>query len=225
MNSFIKENGLQKLSSRSIAAGFLLACTITAQAQPTGFYLGGSVGHADGDFQSHKISSINHEPSGGVLGIQAGWNAEHGAVLWGIEGDISYSTIDGHDSLTIGSVISDASHEVNTFITLRGRAGVPVGPVWIYGTLGLALADIDTELRVSVKGWTFGRDSDDDWYAGWTAGLGAELPITSRLSLAAEYLYVDMGKEKAHFNIAGVPFTDKGALELDIFRVNLKYFF
>ena len=53
---------------------------------------------------------------------------------------------------------------------LRGRAGIAMGPLLLYGTGGLAFASLDN-VSLQVGG---DKASDSELRAGWTIGGGAE---------------------------------------------------
>jgi outer membrane immunogenic protein len=232
MKCLRKECGWKKLFG--IIALFLVALTMYAgpvQAQDegqkglSGFYVGALVGYAKGEYSSDMSAEIDHEPSGGLLGVQMGWSRPVGPVILGIDGDIAYTKIEGEDSITLMGYKSDVEHDVNYLGTLRARLGVMAGPMLIYGTAGFAFADLDNRLVVSYYGQRVGSDEASSWHKGWTAGLGVEYPITPNIALGAEYLYVDMGKEEVTMSIGGYPVTDKGDLNLNTFRFGIKYRF
>ncbi len=69
------------------------------------------------------------------------------------------------------------------FGTLRGRAGVAIGNVLIYGTAGLAYGGLTAD--------TSGNLSESHTSFGWVAGGGAEVGFTPHWSAKAEWLYLD----------------------------------
>jgi len=227
-----KECGWKKLLG--MVAFSLAALTMyagPAQAQDvgqkalSGFYVGALVGYADGTYSSDTSAEIDHEPSGGLLGVQMGWSRPSGPIIFGIDGDIAYTKIEGEDTITLQGFKSDVTHDINYLGTLRARLGFMAGPVLIYGTAGLAVADLDNKIVVSYNGQHVGSDEESSWHTGWTAGVGVEYPITPNLALGAEYLYIDMGKEEVTMNIGGYPMTDKGDLNLNTIRLGVKYRF
>jgi len=95
----------------------------------TGFYAGVHIGNADAGFDDGLIG-----------GIQIGKNWQMGNVVYGIEGDISFSDVDGIDMLG----------------TVRGRLGYLLTPsILAYGTAGLGFidferSDVETELVLGL---------------------------------------------------------------------------
>jgi outer membrane immunogenic protein len=81
-----------------------------------------------------------------------------------------------------------------------GRAGITFDQWMLYGTGGLAIAD------VSRKSWVTGAPpanghligSDDKTKTGWTAGGGAAFALTDHVTLKAEGLYYDLGHISTH---------------------------
>ena len=83
----------------------------------TGLYAGVHLGNAE-----------THWDDGWIGGVQLGRNWRSGNVLYGLEGDISFSGADG----------------VDWFGTVRGRLGYLISPsILLYGTGGLGLIDFE----------------------------------------------------------------------------------
>jgi outer membrane immunogenic protein len=93
---------------------------------------------------------------------------------------------------------------------VRGRAGVSLSNVLLYGTAGLAYG----ELRANTFNLTESHIS-----AGWTAGLGIEVGLTPRWSAKAEWLYLDLSNRS--FSVTG---TNNG-LATDLLRMGVNYRF
>ena len=232
MKNLRNEGGWIKLLGTVVL--FMAALTMfagTAQAQNigqkglSGFYVGALVGYATGEYSSDMSEQVDHEPTGGLLGAQVGWSLSSGPMVFGIDADIARTNIEGEDSITVMGYKSDVSHDINYLGTVRGRVGFMAGPVLIYGTAGLAFADLDNKLVVSYNGVIIGSDEQDSWHTGWTAGGGVEYPITPNFSIGAEYLYIDMGREEVTAHIGGYPVTDKGDLNLNVGRLGFKFRF
>ena len=136
-----------------------------------GPYLGGNLGYAWGSVENNLT-----KPSGLSGGVQAGYNWQTGALVFGIEGDIQAT----------GAEDTFAPWKFSNpwFGTVRGRAGYAINDVLFYGTGGLAFG----ELRAT----TFGL-SESQTNAGWTLGVGAEMGFAPNWSAKIEYLYVDLG--------------------------------
>ena len=144
-----------------------------------GPYLGGNLGYAWG-----SVANNPTKPSGFVGGVQAGYNWQNGAFVFGVEGDIQAT----------GAEETFAPWKFSNpwFGTVRGRAGYALNNVLLFGTGGLAFG----ELRAT----TFGL-SESHTNAGWTLGVGAEIGFAPNWSAKVEYLYVDLAN--SNFVITG----------------------
>lgn len=144
-----------------------------------GPYLGGNIGYAWG-----SVANNPSKPSGFVGGVQAGYNWQSGAFVFGLEGDIQAT----------GAEETFAPWKFSNpwFGTVRGRAGFAFNNIMFFGTGGLAFG----ELRAT----TFGL-SESHTNAGWTLGAGAEMGLTQNWSAKIEYLYVDLAN--SNFVVTG----------------------
>ena len=88
----------------------------------TGFYVGTHLGYgwSDVDWQETGPSfNGSHSGSGAVAGGQVGYNWQAGRVVYGVEGDMSGSWIDGGSDC--------CGHTVNWLASVRGRLGYAGG--------------------------------------------------------------------------------------------------
>lgn len=155
-------------------------------SQWTGFYAGISGGHGWGTSSVRPaIAATDNNSSGWALGAQAGYNMDMGGFVLGGEADLQWANI-GHTEPGLGGTFTSRT---DLFGTLRARAGIPIGQVMPYGTVGVAYgrgsATVDTGVSTSQTANHF----------GWALGVGLEAQATSNLSLKAEYLYVDLGTQ------------------------------
>ncbi len=136
----------------------------------SGAYVGGTANwhHGEADATGGNTSA------GFGGGLYGGYNVQDGQMVYGGEADINYA---GNDS-TLGN--RRVKQGVNG--SVRGRVGVDVNPVLVYGTAGVALGN--AELSTSAG-------SDDKTLVGWTAGVGAETFVTDNITARAEYRYTD----------------------------------
>jgi outer membrane immunogenic protein len=138
----------------------------------TGFYVGGNAGWGWG-------SALGTDPSGYLIGLQAGYNFQYASgLLAGVETDIAISGIDGS--------AGGATFALDYLGTVRGRLGYTMDRFLAYGTAGLAYGRGD----VSVGGL-----SNEQTHFGWTIGAGVEAMIAPNITARLEYLYVDLGRE------------------------------
>src|SRR5690606_27219062 len=117
---------------------------------------------------------------------QLGFNVQTGRFVWGLEGDLSWSDIDGSVGNTTDFTLDT---DINWLATLRGRVGLASGPALFYVTGGFAFADVDTSYSID-NDWS---GSKSETKTGWTVGGGLELMLTQNWTMKAEYLYIDLG--------------------------------
>lgn len=132
----------------------------------TGFYWGGSIGYdqhrtkwtdADGWYfgDVRNISS-----SGAIFGVNAGYNVQHGSLVYGVESDISYSTAKKDYLYTGEPVIIDV--KARWIGTARVRLGYAADRTLFYATGGLAFSN-------SRAFWNEASGAQWDW-PGWNIG-------------------------------------------------------
>lgn len=162
-----------------------------------GPYIGANLG-----YQWGKTTNNPTEPAGIQGGVQAGYNWQNGQFVFGGETDIQLSGAD--------DTFAPWKFSNPWFGTLRGRAGIALNNVLLYGTAGLAYGGV----RGEVSGLSESRT-----HLGWTAGVGVEVGFTPQWSAKAEYLYVDLADRG--YSVTG---TSNG-VESSILRLGLNYRF
>lgn len=163
-------------------------------AQWTGFYAGVSGGHGWGTVSTTPANpggTIDNNSNGWTLGGQVGYNVDMGGFVLGGEADLQWANIGYSEPIAGGTFTA----RTDMFGTLRARAGVPIGQVMPYGTVGVAYG------RGSITEDTGFTSTQTANHFGWTAGVGLEAQATANLSLKAEYLYVDLGSQS--YNLPG----------------------
>jgi outer membrane immunogenic protein len=162
-----------------------------------GPYLGATVGYEWGN-----VDNSNTHPSGIAGGVGGGYNWQRGAFVFGGEADIQLS---GADDTRTPFEFSNP-----WFGTLRGRAGVALSNILLYGTAGLSYGDLRADSFNLTESHT---------NIGWVAGAGVEVAFTPRWSAKAEWLYLDLSDSS--FSLTG---TSNG-LAADLLRVGVNYHF
>lgn len=209
-----------------------------------GFYLGGHGGFGSGSFNATEVDpafavlideELDHDPDGGVFGVQAGYNWQRARWVFGVEGDIAASNIEGDltydfDVTTLGvdTFTSSETTELKYFATLRARVGVDVGPALLFATGGLALGKVNSTFSTTVVGAGTLPDgtasgSDSVTHVGYAVGAGVEAWLRKDVSIKGEYLYADLGEE-IHQPIASVP-GEPFDLDMHLIRFGLNYHF
>ncbi|HEV7416731.1 outer membrane protein [Tianweitania sediminis] len=116
----------------------------------------------------------------------AGYNWQTGSFVYGFEGDVGYSGVEGSDG---GNKVEGGLNG-----SIRARMGVAATDrVLIYGTAGGAAE------RTEVSN-AFG--SDDKTLLGYTVGGGVDAKLTDQVFGRVEYRYTDYGSET--FNTGGL---------------------
>jgi len=162
------------------------------------------------------IGSVDFRRDGAVAGGQFGFNWQvNSHWLIGAEADYQWSNLDGSVSSSfrlgnVGATNMVASQTVESFGTIRARAGVVLAPpLLLYGTGGLAFGQVHENLRVPAVatgglspagGFSYACTIGTACFAGsaaqtlfgWSAGAGAEYAITTNLIFRTELLYVHL---------------------------------
>ncbi|HOV04543.1 MAG TPA: outer membrane beta-barrel protein, partial [Kaistiaceae bacterium] len=123
-------------------------------------------------------------------GLLAGINYQVGQLVVGFEGDYTGTNFNGRSAFPGSAIRGD----IDWMATLRGRAGLAVDRYLVYGTGGLALAD------VALAGY---GTADGANLTGWTLGAGVEAAVTDNVVVRAEYLYTNFPEK--WYNLGGTP--------------------
>jgi outer membrane immunogenic protein len=177
------------------------------------------------------IPTSDFNRDGGLFGGQVGYNWQF-TSLWlaGVEADYQWSDLTGTGNSPFqfiggaGTSTMTATETVRSFGTFRARLGaLPFQSLLLYGTAGLAVGQVSENLTLT-SGSTVARKAGGYGYSctagnscfagsasqtgvGWTAGAGAELAITTNLTLKGEALYVHLeapGATATAINSAGM---------------------
>jgi outer membrane immunogenic protein len=181
-----------------------------------GFYMGLNAGGiADGGavynfvLGGYTPDNKNTADLKGLLGgLQAGYNAQFGHVVAGIEADGGFAKTDSPTySINQGA---NMETQLNSAFTVRGRLGMTLRPsLLFYGTGGYAIANVDHSID-------FGGElhKDSGTIQGWVAGGGLEYMHSSRLSFGVELLHYDFGQD--HFNLTNTSPSTSNTVPTDI---------
>lgn len=181
----------------------------------SGLYLGIAGGYLNPNF---SVSSLNEDRSFGsdgfLIGGTVGYNVQFGHLVAGLEGDASYADADGHynDLFGFGDGFGGKA-DIDYLATVRGRLGVALDRVLLYGTGGLALTDVEYKTELG--------DIDGKTRAGYTVGGGVEYAFTQNITSKVEYFYSDFGGKNKGFDAATID-TD---FDLHAVRVGINYKF
>ncbi|MEX0752474.1 MAG: outer membrane protein [Xanthobacteraceae bacterium] len=184
----------------------------------TGLYLGlnGGGGWGNSRWSDGAGSTGDFDVSGGLFGGTLGYNWQTGPVVFGVEGDLAWSGIDGSTSAGICTGVT-CTTENNWFGTARGRLGYSVDRVMPYVTGGIAFGGIEAK--------TPGFPGESDTQVGWTVGTGLEFALTGNWTAKGEYLYADLGDIDCSAANCGGTGTTKVEFDAHILRAGLNYRF
>jgi opacity protein-like surface antigen len=176
------------------------------------------------------------KPSGFATGIEAGYNWQSGALLLGVEADLQALDLRGaansgailyppgfHHQLVVSSYGDSA-----WLATARARVGLVANDWLFFATGGLAVTQLTSDLLFTDSGGALEEGQIDTVKTGYAVGGGIEAPLTDRLSLKAEYLYVKLGDTTVSGSLLPPPsqaFTHSADLAANIVRVGFNYRF
>ena len=208
----------------------------------TGFYAGVVGGYVNGKSDSTATGALSFAPpssvdlKGALVGGQVGYNHQfaNGFVL-GVVADVSWSGAKGTSCVESSPGCDGSSDDsyskgsLSWLATVRAKAGLAVtNDVLIYATGGLAMAGA----KASISHLTTGSDplvSDSQTLTGWVVGGGIEYKLSRSVSVGAEYLYADFGKQDFNFTnavvIGGSTIGSKSDAKVHIVRASLNYRF
>jgi outer membrane immunogenic protein len=178
----------------------------------TGFYFGINGG---GGFGSSSWNSTgSRDVSGGVVGSQLGYNRQIGQAVFGVEGDLDWSDINGSSN----NLCAAGCKTTNTWLsTVRGRLGYAADRFMPFVTGGVAFGNIEASTPGFPQG---GADR-----TGWTLGGGLEAALVSNWTAKVEYLYVDLGNFNCGLNCGAGLTTDNVSFHANVLRAGLNYRF
>ena len=167
----------------------------------TGVYFGVFGGYGWGDYSfDYNPPDVGDNTDGWLAGGEIGGNLQFGPMVIGAEADIALTGINGSNSCPTATFNCDT--EINWFSTARGRVGVAASRFHVFGSGGLAIADVRGE-TVHLAGAAFPPsgtpiNGEDNVLYGWTAGGGVEVMFgapTNRWTVKADWLYYDLDED------------------------------
>jgi len=139
--------------------------------------------------------------SSGLLGgVHLGVSWQTGNLVFGVEGDVGWIDIGAEKTLIRPFNDRDiASATLEWHATLTGKVGLSFQRALYYvrGGAAFARAQIDAaDMDLGGSGFEIYQGSfvsSKELLRGWALGAGVEYALNPRLSLRAEYLYMDFG--------------------------------
>jgi outer membrane immunogenic protein len=156
----------------------------------SGFYLGANIGYGwtrgSGDMALAGVPGTFSGSGNGLLGgLQAGYNWQSGAFVFGLETDIQASGGRGDVNGLAGAAVAAGSAKTPYFGTIRGRLGYAADRWLLYVTGGGLYGKSTLDGTVSISG----PFSSSATYWTYVVGGGAEFALWSRWTAKLEYLY------------------------------------
>jgi outer membrane immunogenic protein len=200
----------------------------------TGFYVGGHVGWGRLEGDSTVADAVAGIPAGTVFGTskdgflggaQAGFNWQVSQLVFGIEGQISWTDLGRDVTVTAGLPLTTAnvSTDVNFVATVAGRLGVAFGNLLIYGKGGVAFLDWDS--KVAFSGPVSGSFNHGDTATGWMVGAGLEYGFTPNWSAKVEYNFLSFDSVHTTFNVGSVATAIDRDLDMHVVKLGINYRF
>jgi outer membrane immunogenic protein len=189
----------------------------------TGFYVGGhaGAGFAGSSWSDPFTGASNTFGSGvGFLGGgQVGANYQLNRLVLGVEGDFSWTGLNGSGTDSLGDAISTNTKWTST---VTGRVGAAFDRLLVYGKGGVAFAQDQsglTDLGANSASTTFTR-------TGWTVGAGLEYGITPNWSAKIEYDYLNFGQQALNFSTPLQPaYTSNAGLNVQEIKAGINFRF
>jgi outer membrane immunogenic protein len=214
----------------------------------TGFYVGAQIGYGweNGDDifipntpvdlgggYTAVFSGSSNGAEGVLGGAHVGYNMQMGNVVFGVEGDIEASNVETDATVSAtfygprlgagASATAQAKVQLNWAGSIRGRLGFAFDRLLVYGTGGVAVADLEESVSLVVPAFpalnAAASASDTVW--GWTLGGGLEYAFTNNLTARAEYRYTRLDGLDERPSFA----TDGDDPHLHVVRVGASYKF
>ncbi len=199
-------------------------------------------------------SRSGRNDDGFMGGGQVGYNFQAGGFVFGAEGDFDGLSRRGSQTtfynlpatgLTTGNVVGVRNQTSPDWVaTLRGRAGFALNRTLLYGTGGVAWADLRNRasftyapsvtgaVTTANPGASFGPYSNsggrDGVRTGWTAGGGVEFMAAPNITVGAEYRHTEIGAGNGFVGSSGANgVSERGSAgfrdDAVLGRVNVKF--
>lgn len=201
----------------SIVAGFAAVTVLAPAAQADsswdGFYAGVHGEYLWGEPVVTGVLQTDSEDFDGFAGgITGGYNHVFDQFLLGVEADIALSEADGTASYFTSEGVNV---DLDWLSTIRGRLGFIHEDLLFFATGGLAMGGLEADV--------FGSSPSnlDKTAVGYAVGGGAEWAISDRMTVKAEYLYIDLAGE----DLSATFIFDRVGLETSIVRFGVNWQF
>jgi outer membrane immunogenic protein len=235
--------GTEGVRAADMPPGVIYPALVAPHFTFTGFYVGGTVGGAQGNTKYLEtpagsfgiaapglalVGTGSAAPRGVLGGIEGGYNWQAGMFVLGFEADFSGWDMSANSGATDPGVpliagsnfTSSTTVNSNWLFTARPRVGIANGNMLTYLTGGLAVTNFNLSQSILLAGTgptLAGSFSTTE--VGWIAGGGIEYALSWNWLIKAEYLYASFANQNAAQATPGFP-TLTGTLTGD-FRTSI----
>ena len=211
----MKSAFLAAVSAVALTGNFAIAADLPARttAPPvpvpvftwSGLYAGASLG---GLMARSKVDELTYygtaagfpmtsaNGTGVIASLNLGYNIQVGNIVTGVEADLGWTSARARGSEFVSGEYNFIRVDYSTLGSLRARLGYAFDRVLVYGTGGLAIANIKSvgDHQYLPGATTYdGIATHNGIRTGWIIGGGLEYAVTQNYSLKAEALYQDLG--------------------------------
>ena len=160
----------------------------------TGFYVGANAGYGWAQDKYGLIAGSyfpnSDKARGAFVGGTAGYNYQlANNVVLGLEGDLAWADLKKSTQCAIGA---SCNTKIDALGTLRARIGYAFGNTLVYGTGGLAYANVKSSIFDTLTPAAYSV-SKARW--GYALGAGVEYALNHNWSIKGEYMYYGLGKK------------------------------
>ncbi len=201
----------------------------------TGLYVGGQIGYAWGhdpviwtgisNDDELAFGAFTHTPQGVIGGAHVGYNLQYNPwLVIGLEGSVDGTSLSNTRAVPANDIFLDtpgiitSRSEADVQGSLRGRVGIALDRVLLYGTGGVAFTGFNTTI-VDTTGFFVGSPLTNANFStanatftntrvGYTAGGGLEYAVTNNWWVRAEYRYTDFHHTTDFPFVGTLPFND-----------------
>lgn len=179
-----------------------------------GFYAGIHGEYLWGEPVVTGILQTDSEDFDGLAGgLTGGYNHVFDQFLLGVEADIALSEADGTASYFTSEGVNA---DLDWLSTVRGRLGFVHEDLLFFVTGGLAMGGLEADVFGSSPGYNLDKTA-----MGYAVGGGAEWALSERMTVKAEYLYVDLAEEDLSLSFI----FDRVGLETSLVRFGVNWQF
>lgn len=164
-----------------------------------------------------------------LYGFHAGVNNQTGHFVMGFDFSADHTDVRGEGTWS-GSFFptnQGADFNINWLGLGSIRVGYASGPWLLYGTGGIAIADVQSNYRCRpCAPARINYAPNANTQIGWNAGAGIEYMLRPNVSLGIEYLHVDLGEDFYADNDNSCGSCERNVdLSADVVRARISYLF